>query len=109
MSAKTAADVRGLEFDWLATDAEGHVGFFSTAGEGFAPEDFLADTDAHDKAIDALLELGASTQSVGAPGLGPDCVNTWQMMAERGIYAFDADPGGGPYRIAASPAAPVRI
>ena len=29
---KSADDIRGYEFDWLARDADDHVGFFSTAG-----------------------------------------------------------------------------
>ncbi|RKG76654.1 hypothetical protein D7W79_17330 [Corallococcus exercitus] len=46
MGAKTAKDISGYEFDWLACDGAGHVGFFSTAGGGHAPEAFLRDTEA---------------------------------------------------------------
>src|SRR5262245_52257163 len=52
VSAKSADEILGLEFDWLASDADGHVALFSTAGGGFAPDEFLSDTDAHDRAID---------------------------------------------------------
>jgi hypothetical protein len=31
------------------------------------------------------------------------------MMAERGIFAFDSDPDGGPYRLVACPEIPVRV
>src|SRR5437899_85750 len=41
MGAKSADEILGLEFDWLASDADGHVALFSTAGGGYAPEDFL--------------------------------------------------------------------
>jgi hypothetical protein len=109
MGAKSADDVSGLEFDWLAGDADGNVGFFSTGGGGYAPEDFLLNTDAHDQAIDAILALPARTTVGHARQLAPTLQNTWQMMAERGIFAFDSDPNGGPYRLVASPAVPVRV
>lgn len=53
MRAKSAAEILGLEFDWLASDADGHVALFSTAGGGYTPEAFLQDTDAHDRAAPA--------------------------------------------------------
>lgn len=52
---KSAEEIQGLELDWLRSDADGHVALFSTAGAGFAPAEFLRDTDAHDEAIDAVL------------------------------------------------------
>jgi hypothetical protein len=30
------------------------------------------------------------------------------MVAERGLFAFDSDPHGGPYRLVAAPVTPVR-
>ncbi len=49
--ATTVDDLRGLEFDWLAVDADGHVAFLSTAGGGDVPAG--VDPDAHDAAIEA--------------------------------------------------------
>jgi hypothetical protein len=37
MSAKSAIDIQGFEYDWLAVDLDGHVAVFTTAGDGFAP------------------------------------------------------------------------
>jgi len=103
MGARTGAEISGLEFDWLASDANGHVAMFSTAGGGYAPEEFLRDTDAHDNAADIILALPSYTKARFAPELGPGLKNTWQMMAERGFFAFDSDPNGGPYRLVAAP------
>lgn len=107
--AKTAEDIRGLEFDWLATDEAGCTGLFTTAGAGYAPNEFLRDTEAHDAAIDEILALPASSAAKFAPTLPSDLVNTWLLVAERGLYAFDSDPNGGPYHCVAAPVTPVRL
>src|SRR5690349_17697524 len=109
MAAKTAAEIRGTEYDWLGSDGESHVALFCTAGGGYAPDAFLQDTDAHDAAIAAILALPASTRALSAPELGPDYVNTWKLVAERGLFAFDADVSGGPYYRSAVPETPVRL
>lgn len=109
MGAKSAEEIHGLEFDWLASDVDGNVALFSTAGGGFAPEAFLWDTDAHDAAIDTLLAWGARTQARFAPQVSPEIRNTWLLMAERGLYAFDSDPNGAPYQLVAAPQHPIHI
>ncbi|HET6148599.1 MAG TPA: hypothetical protein VFH68_13780 [Polyangia bacterium] len=109
MGAKTAADIAGLEFDWLASDADGHVALFSTAGGGYAPDGFLRDTERHDVAIGAILAHPESTSARFAPELAPGLKNTWRMVAERGLFAFDADCNGGPYNLVAAPETPARL
>lgn len=109
MIPKAPRDIVGLEFDWLASDADGHVALFSTAGGGWAPKEFLDDTDAHDRAIDAITRMAPRTQVRFAPQLPDGLVNTWQQVAERGLFAFDSDPNGGPYRLVAAPAVPISV
>jgi hypothetical protein len=109
MSEQTRKDISGFEYDWLACDADGQVGFFSTAGGGYAPEELLEDTDAYDEAIDAILAAPATTRACFAPQVAPGLVNTWQLMAERGLFAYDSDPHGGPYRLVAAPEVPVPV
>src|SRR4051794_13176045 len=103
MGAKSAEEILGFEFDWLASDAEGHVALFSTAGGGYAPPTFLRDVQAYDDAIDAILAAPASTSTRLAPELPPHCTNTWRLVAERGLFAFDSDVHGGSYRLVAAP------
>lgn len=67
------------------------------------------DTDAHDVAIEAIVALPATTEVTFAPDFPPECINTWGLVAERGLYAYDCDPNGGPYRLVAAPAVPVRL
>jgi hypothetical protein len=109
MSKKSAIDISGFEFDWLGVDAEDAVGFFSTAGGGYAPEEFLDDTEAHEQAIEAILGHPVSTSAVCTRQLKPKFQDTWRMMAERGIFAFDSDPNGGPYQRIATPIVPIRV
>ena len=109
MTYKSPDDIKGLEYDWLATDAEGHVALFSTAGGGYAPDAFLHDTDAHDDAIAAILASEPRTRVRFAPLLPPNRKNTWRLAAERGLFAFDSDPNGGPYRIVAAPVLAARV
>jgi len=106
---RSAVEVLGLEYDWLGCDESGCVALFSTAGSGYAPGAFLDDTDAHDSAIEAILALPESTEAECFPDLAPGLVNTWRLVAERGLYAYDCDPNGGPYRLVASPADPTRL
>jgi hypothetical protein len=107
MTAKK--DVHGYEYDWLAVDGEGLVGFFSTAGGGYAPEAYLQDIDAFDAAIDAILRLPATTEATCSREMPMGLVNTWRIMAERGLYSFDSDPLGGPYRLVAAPLKPMLL
>jgi hypothetical protein len=109
MAAKTSKDIWGTEYDWLAIDTDDRVVFFSTAGGGYAPAGFLEDTDAHEAAISAILSMPVSTAAEFAPMLGPAYVNTWQAVADRGLYAFDSDLNGSPYRLVAAPVKPARL
>jgi hypothetical protein len=101
-------DAVGLEYDWLAVDADGFVALFSTAGAGFVPDALLRDPEGFDGAIDAILEMPARTIADCDRELAPGRLNTWRRVAERGLFAFDSDPLGGPYRLVAKPHAPVR-
>ena len=109
VTRKSADEIQGFEYDWLACDLDGCVALFSTAGAGYPPEEFLEDTDVYDAAIDAVLALPASTTAKVAPPTRPGFTNTWTLAAERGLFAFDCDPNGGPYVLAAAPTAATRV
>jgi hypothetical protein len=109
MPAKTPDEILGLEYDWLEAVSDGHVGLFTTAGGGFAPDAFLEDTDAYDEAIQSLLTLPPHSEVAFAPTVGAGCVNTWKQMAERGVYAFDSSVFGDPYKRVAGPRHAVKL
>ena len=97
-----------MEYDWLGCDLNGYFALFSTAGAGYAPAEFLRDVEAHDIAIQAILALPATTAARFAPSVASGLVNTWRLVAERGLYAYDCDPTGGPYRLVAAPVVPAK-
>jgi hypothetical protein len=101
---KTAEQIEGLEYDWLSLDQENCVALFSTAGCGYAPMQFLKHTEAHDIAIEVILAARATTIARFFPSLSPELKNTWKLVAERGLFAYDCSPDGGPYRLVAAPA-----
>ncbi len=105
----TNEDIHGLEYDWLAVDSAGHIGLFSTAGGGVAPQAFLEDIEAFDVAITEILSLPPSTDANCNRVLPAGLINTWRLVAERGLFAFDSDPLGGPYRLIATPHTPVSV
>jgi hypothetical protein len=85
------------------------VALFSTAGSGYAPDEFLRDLHAHADAIEAILACPATTSARFSPELGPQHINTWKLAAERGLFAFDEDPSGDPYILVAAPEIPICI
>jgi hypothetical protein len=82
---------------------------FSTAGAGYAPDELLLDPDAFESAIESILAMPPRGGSDCARELPPGHVNTWKLVADRGFFAFDADPLGGPYRLIAKPHVAARI
>src|SRR5262252_1616682 len=106
MTKKTALEIRGLEYDWLGCDADDHVALFSTAGGGYAPEEFLEDTDLHDSTIELIVKLPANSAFVFA---SIDSGGRWRAVAERGLFVFDSDFHGGPYKKVAKPRTPIRL
>jgi hypothetical protein len=109
MPRVTALEMHGSEYDWIALDRDGFVGFFSTAGGGYAPEAFLEDVDAFDRAIAAMLRRPASTAARSCVSVPNEAGNDWRFMAERGVFGFDADLHGGPYRRVAVPERAIRV
>jgi hypothetical protein len=102
-ASTSLVDLRGFEYDWLACDGSGHVALFSTAGGGYAPDELRGDTRAFENAIAAILAAPATTTVRFAPRVAAGHTNTWQLVAERGLFAYDSDPEGGPYRLVAAP------
>lgn len=102
-------DLRGIEYDWLAVDKDGHLGFFSTAGSGFYPVLFAKNLEIYQEMIGFILTLSECTDTLFAPHLSKGVSNDWRDFAARGFYAFDGDPSGGPYRKVAAPVSPILV
>lgn len=106
---KTLEDIDGFEYDWLACDKSGQVGLFSTAGTGYAPEVFLADTEVYDKAIDEILKLPVTTSAKTFPKIKEDLENRWKQASKRGFYGYDTDFNSGDYSLVSIPKNPIFI
>lgn len=78
----------GLEFDWFASDAEGNIGLFSTAGFGPVPDNVQLHFQGHDQ-VAAQLDWRVS--------------EVWKECASRGLFVFDWQHWQGPYRKEESP------
>ena len=106
-----ASAFEGVEFDWFAVDAVGHIGHFSTAGWGPVPLRVLDRLDAaHTDALwslgKRLLELPVVGQ---ATGHRPGRMDDWLELARRGLFCFDWQQNfSGPYQRIATPSIPVR-
>ena len=107
MTIKTPEEIRGLEYDWLACDDLNQVALLSTAGGGYVPSNFLANTDEYDHAIDCILGMPVVIST--NESIKENLDDIWGRVAERGIYAFDSDSFGGPYRIAGRPLRPALV
>jgi hypothetical protein len=83
-------DLREIEFDWFATDLDGNVALFATAGEGFFPESVAEHHEDH----------SSLSESLPAPRSGTPEV--WKDYAVLGLYVFDWALPGGPYEMRAS-------
>src|SRR5262249_46321910 len=103
-----ADDTARWEYDWLASDLDGNFGYFTSAALSSAPATFLAGTSGH-LAIKATLDLPTSTTAKYAPHLAPRFENTWRLMAERGLFAYDSDPYRDAYLLVAEPRLPARL
>jgi hypothetical protein len=96
-----------VEFDWVASDADGLVGYFSTGGAGPIPKKTLDDADALSDILEQLLVLPvvSSATAVGNILNPPD----WIEVGRRGIFAYDWDRMENVYRLIALPVAPIRV
>jgi hypothetical protein len=101
-----AAARGGLDFDWLASDAEGYVALFASAGGEIPPDAVLRDLDGHVRALGELLAAPVCSRALFAPS-GPE-EGRWRAAAERGLFVYRCSPDGGPYRLAAAPESPIR-
>jgi hypothetical protein len=103
---KSDHEFLGSEFDWVAWDQEGNLGYFSTAGEGWIPESILAKPEAFWDSLDTIMTLPV----VGNPEStfhGNHAIDDWLNVAARGLYAFDWNRGTDRYELVARPKARV--
>lgn len=108
MTLRAAHTFLGVEFDWIAQDARGNVGFFSTAGEGPVPDAALTSAAVIDDLLSAVLELPVTGDArIDAPI--DEHLDDWIEVARRGVYAFDWQHETQRYQRVATPTAPMSM
>jgi hypothetical protein len=98
----------GREFDWFATDRDGHVGHFSTAGFGSVPRAAESTAKWNDALMD-FLRRSASPREAERVGFAPPMPGEWLDIARHGLYSFDWRHWEGPYSMMAYPKEPLLI
>lgn len=98
----------GSELDWLAVDIQGHIGLFSTGGQGLVPRSVIDESTAVEAAIARLNGLPLIGGAMEAPENGD--FSFWIEPARRGIYGYDWGPvAPGPYARLAVPSVPLGL
>jgi hypothetical protein len=92
----------GIDFFWLAVDANGCVGCFSLGMSGPVPRLLSEDQlDEHEPRLERWVQsTGRAFEPDGGKAL-------WRDAAATGVFAFDHDDSKGEYRIVAKPQSPV--
>lgn len=101
-----------LDFEWYACDAEGKVGFLTSAGFGPVPLVVFRSRPEYDAVRACLQELLERPRSSVT---GKPVESCWMAAARRGLFAYDWDAVQGqpmprrPYRRHAVPSEPILL
>ena len=97
----------GLEFDWIAVDADCHLGLFSTGGYGPVPE-IVSRPDYMDDLYDNLSDLEPRGQA--RLEINPDYdVSEWLALSQKGLYVYDWSSAEELYQGVSSPTSPLEL
>ncbi|CAM3692881.1 hypothetical protein [Deinococcus frigens] len=103
----TREELRGVEFDWFAADARGHVAQFMASGDDTVPEAALASEELLE-ALHVWIDTRPETEAPNAPAGGFDEHLT--PPQRRGAFVYDRVPdGSGVYRLVAAPRMPFTV
>ncbi|WP_415790110.1 hypothetical protein [Deinococcus saxicola] len=103
----TREELRGVEFDWFAADAHGHVAQFMAAGDVAVPDAALASEELLE-ALHVWIDTRPETEPPNAPAGGFDEHLT--PPQRRGAYVYDRVPEqSGLYCLVAAPRTPFTV
>jgi hypothetical protein len=98
----------GRELDWLAIDVDGHIGLFSTGGQGPVPVVVVANMDDVEAAVERLPQLPIIGEVAESPTNGN--YEFWADPSRRGLFGYDWGPVPmGPYARLTIPSRPIAI
>lgn len=96
---------QGVEFDWVACDAAGQLGYFSTAGFGPIPSTVLSVANTSEDVENLVRTLPVCTTAIVVSKVQHD-ITDWIRVAERGLFAFDWRLESAAYELIARPVTP---
>lgn len=94
------------EFDWLAVDGQGRLGFFATAGAGPLPDVVAANAAAFETLYEDVLALPAICEAVIVAETTRN-ISEWIEVGRRGLFAFDWRRETNCYELIVQPAEPL--
>lgn len=94
------------EFDWFASDNNGHIAHFSSGGTHIAPLSVKNNLDNQVRLEGLLKELPIVTKAIIK---SKDHNNDWYSFAQKGIFSYDIKHWDGPYFLVAAPEKPIRL
>lgn len=92
----------GEEYDWVAVDSCGRLGYFSTAGVGPIPSDLFKGGYSEEELFEKVMGFPETTRASQVAGFDKN-VADWLEVAKRGIYSFDWSRELAGYQLIASP------
>ncbi len=95
----------GREFDWIATESRGLVGYFSTAGDGPVPEYCVLGEGPVENLFEEVMQLPSVCSVTIVDGADRNIAD-WVAVAERGLLAFDWSRSMSRYNLVALPNEP---
>lgn len=98
----------GSEFDWLAMDRVGNLGYFSTAGAGWIPESVLSEPEPFWDTLGYIKSLPIVSDAFRNGHIAP-VGDEWVEVARRGIFALDWSYSTERYALAAAPLKPIAL
>ena len=103
----TREEITDVEFDWFATDTQGHIAQFLAAGDPHVPEAALASEELLE-AVHVWIDTRPEREEANAPAGGFDEHLT--PPQRRGAYVYDHVPDEpGVYRLVAAPRQPLKL
>ncbi|KEF34768.1 hypothetical protein RDMS_05415 [Deinococcus sp. RL] len=103
----TREEITGVEFDWFAADAAGHIGQFMAAGDPHVPGAALVSEELLE-ALHVWIDTRPEREAANALAGGFDEHLT--PPQRRGAYVYDHVPGEpGVYRLVAAPRQPLHV
>ena len=98
----------GWEYDWMAVDEVGAVGFFSTAGFGPVPEMCARNETMFEEAFEDIVRETKRCEYEQFSGFDSS-ISTLGDVARRGVFGFDWETETSRFALVTKPLSPIKL